>query len=947
MSDDPRVEELLDKLIESDGTPESVCESSPELLSQVRERWRQMCHARDEFDAMFPPLIEQESLAKGPTPTTTSRPEIPGYEVEAVLGVGGMGVVFRAHHLKLNRDVALKMALAGAYAGRHERERFQREAEAVAALRHPNVVQIYDVGESAGRPYFTMEYVEGGSLAQKMAGIPLPANEAAAFLMILAKAVQAAHAAGIVHRDLKPANVLLTAEGTPKISDFGLARRVDGEAGLTRSGAAVGTPSYMAPEQARGHASAVGPAADIYALGAILYAMLTGRPPFIAESAAETILELLSRDPVPPSRLNRKVPRDLETICLKCLHKEPTLRYANASALAEDVERFLRGDPIAARPEGPIARFVRRVRRRPLLFGAMTLAVLSTIALVSGGLWLLSDRAASVRTDDGDLREMEQSLKDGAWPEARAALDRAKGHLGTRIPDSLGRIIDRGTRDLDLGIRLDAIRLSGADTVGGFLVDTDRQYAEVIETAGIGTVHDDPEVVAERIKKSNIRNALVAAFDYWSVSTPDLERRLWAMNVAGKADSEQSGWRRRARDPEVRYSPNGLRKLIATAPVDGVPVSLLLALEATLPINYDEHVAFLKRIQQANPGDCHANQRLGMVLNGNKNFEEAIGYFRAALAVRPGSAAIHNNLGHVLAAAGRRIEAIVEYRRAMELDPTGAPIRLNLILTLSALGRHDEVIAEAPTAIRLDPDSALLHTAYGACLAIKGRDEEALPELQKGALLNPKRFECQNELRGFFIRHGKMNEARNAWQAAIEANPSDHGVCYGYAELCLFLDQKDEYRLARRSLLSTFGNATDPYVCERVARASLLQIATEEEMRQAVALIDRALAADSKYYAGSVPYFHFAKGLAEFRQGHFDRAIMIMRGDASRALGPAPRLVLAMAFHQSGQTIEAVKTLDAATSSYNWKATPVIDQDGWIIHVLRREAENLIRSAAK
>ena len=236
-------------------------------------------------------------------------PRIPGYEVEAVLGRGGMGVVFRARHLPLNRVVALKMALAGAFAGPHERERFQREAEAVAGLRHPNIVQIHDVGESDGRPYFTMEYVEGGSLAQKLAGTPQPARQAAALLATLAEAVQAAHQGGIVHRDLKPANILLAADGTPKITDFGLARRLDSEAGPTQSGTPLGTPSYMAPEQALGKVREIGPATDVYALGAILYELLTGRPPFKAETAAATIQQVLADDPVPPSRLNSKVPR--------------------------------------------------------------------------------------------------------------------------------------------------------------------------------------------------------------------------------------------------------------------------------------------------------------------------------------------------------------------------------------------------------------------------------------------------------------------------------------------------------------------------------------------------------------------------------------------------------------------------------------------------------------
>jgi serine/threonine-protein kinase len=401
--DDPRVRQLLDELLDTDGTPEQVCASCVELLPVVRARWRQMCEARDELDALFPPMTEAGASALAESAGGTSFPVIPGYEIEAVLGVGGMGVVFRARHLRLNRVVALKMTLAGAYAGPRERDRFQREAEAVARLQHSNVVQIHDVGESAGRPYFTMEYVAGGSLAQKLSGLPQPAREAAALVATLAGAIQVAYAAGIVHRDLKPTNVLLAADGTPKVTDFGLARRLDGDTGLTGTGTAVGTPSYMAPEQALGPLHAVGPAADVYALGAILYETLTGRPPFRAESAAETVQQVIARDPVPPSRLNHSVPRDLDTICLKCLRKDPGLRYGSAAGLADDLGGFLRGEAISARPEG---------------VGPVTVLAL---ALVGGGVWALSEqsaaargRAATDRAVDDDLREMAEQVQKAA-----------------------------------------------------------------------------------------------------------------------------------------------------------------------------------------------------------------------------------------------------------------------------------------------------------------------------------------------------------------------------------------------------------------------------------------------------------------------------------------------------------------------------------------------------
>jgi WD40 repeat protein/predicted Ser/Thr protein kinase len=409
MNDDPRIQQLLDELLDSGSTPEEVCGTCPELLPEVRNRWRQICGVQAELDALFPP--EPTTPALRPEPTDL--PQIPGYEVEALLGRGGMGVVFQARHLRLNRVVALKMALTSPYADPQERERFQREAEAVASLRHANIVQIYDVGESDGRSYFTMEYVEGGSLSQKLAGTPQPARQAAALLATLAGAVQAAHQGGIVHRDLKPSNVLLTADGTPKVSDFGVARRMEGASGLTQTGIPIGTPSYMAPEQACGKTGAVGPAADIYALGAILYEVLTGRPPFRAETATETLQQVISQDPVSPSRLNARVPRDLETICLKCLHKEPRHRYRAAAALAEDLRRFLDGRSIAARRMSLPEQAWRWCRRHPGLAASLAGTALTLLAgTVVSLLFAFGEKAAREQAD--------QRKRDAIASEARA-----------------------------------------------------------------------------------------------------------------------------------------------------------------------------------------------------------------------------------------------------------------------------------------------------------------------------------------------------------------------------------------------------------------------------------------------------------------------------------------------------------------------------------------------
>jgi serine/threonine-protein kinase len=356
MAHDARVDELLRELLDSGATPEEVCRDCPELLTPVRAGWHKLRAVQAQLGVLFPesPSVDRanSNVTRFPALPTTELPQILGHEVQELLGYGGVGVVYKAWHLRLHRPVAVKMLLAGAYAQPRELERFVREAETVAALRHPNIVQVHEAGDVDGRPYFTMEFVEGGSLAQKMVGTLQPARQAAALVAKVAEAVHMAHQRGIVHRDLKPGNILLTADGTPKLSDFGLARRLKGTAGLTQTGVPVGTPSYMAPEQAQGEAHDVGPAADTYALGAILYELLTGQPPLRAKTVAATLQLVLTEDSVPPSRLNPQVRRDLETICLKCLQKEPEQRYASAAALAEDLRRFLADEPVLARRVG-------------------------------------------------------------------------------------------------------------------------------------------------------------------------------------------------------------------------------------------------------------------------------------------------------------------------------------------------------------------------------------------------------------------------------------------------------------------------------------------------------------------------------------------------------------------------------------------------------------------
>jgi serine/threonine protein kinase len=375
-------------------------------------------------------------------------PSVPGYEILGELGRGGMGVVYQARQLGLNRTVALKMVLTGAEAGAKTLDRFRAEAAAIARLQHPNIVQIYDVGEAEGRPYFVLEFVAGGSLAQHFQGKPQPVRPAAQMIEVLARAVHAAHASGVIHRDLKPANILLStacglavapseegsakpqaARQVPKITDFGLAKCAGGDPeatdlrGPTVTGELLGTPNYMAPEQAMVPRQPVGPAADVYALGAILYEMLTGRPPFTGETPLATVLQVLHNDPVSVTSLQPNVPRDLQTICLKCLRKDARKRYGSALELAEDVQRFLRDEPIRARPVLAAEKLWRWVRRHPLPAGLLAAGLLApVVALIA--LSLLSARL--VRSNALDSAAQQAELLEEANKEYSRIVQRVE-----------------------------------------------------------------------------------------------------------------------------------------------------------------------------------------------------------------------------------------------------------------------------------------------------------------------------------------------------------------------------------------------------------------------------------------------------------------------------------------------------------------------------------------
>jgi WD40 repeat protein len=403
------------------------------------------------------PQAGEQGQTTPPAPAPSSNgpawPDVPGYEILGELGRGGMGVVYKARQVGLNRTVALKMIHGGAWAEPEALARFRGEAEVAARFQHPNIVQVHEIGDHEGRPFFSLEYVAGGSLANRLAGKPLEPPQAAALALTLARTVQYAHERGVVHRDLKPANILLQIADSslqiaeqstiPKIADFGLAKCLDNDPGRTQSGVILGTPSYMAPEQAAGRAQDVGPAADLYALGTILYEMLTGRPPFRGATLLDTLEQVRGHEPVSPRQLQPKVPRDLETICLKCLEKEPARRYADAQRLADDLERFLDGRPIQARPAGVAERAWKWARRRPalatLLVGGNAALVLILVLLALA----YQARGQSLVAAEKQV-QAEQEAREKAGLAAQAEqVAREKAGLAARAEAGLRRVASR------------------------------------------------------------------------------------------------------------------------------------------------------------------------------------------------------------------------------------------------------------------------------------------------------------------------------------------------------------------------------------------------------------------------------------------------------------------------------------------------------------------------
>ncbi|MEQ1824626.1 MAG: protein kinase [Pirellula sp.] len=683
-------------------------------------------------------------------------PEIDGFDQLEEIGRGGMGVVYRARQRNLDRIVALKLILAGPQAREEEHQRLRAEATAAARVRHPNIVQIYEVAEHAGCPFLVLEYVEGGSLAEHIKGKTLSGPAAANLVATLADAIHAAHIQGIVHRDLKPGNILLsvvnglpftpenelpvsmergrlTSEFFPKITDFGLAKQIDGGSDLTGTGQVIGTPNYMAPEQASGLGKAVGPAADVYALGAILYELLTGRPPFKAAGFLETLEQVRRQDPLPPGKLQPGLPSDLQTICLKCLEKEPRRRYDSADALSHDLRCYLRGEPIAARPVSSLERLIKWSRRKPSVAALFAVTCLGLVGSVFGVLAHNARLRVEVqRATSNEVEAKKQSRRaDANYREARETLNGILNRFeGKRLADvprlkelrrdvlenalAFYQRILQETDQEDPAVRLDtALALEQTSQIQATLGRTAQAKENVrkaIDHFDQLTVQrpNDTEVVSHLATCLSRLGLLTSLQAGPSVGTtkqtlmPDdtatlekaesyLRRAIQLREHLHQAEMEESRWKEELAATHIDLSNvlTGSRKMELASQHIRTALALQTELFATDPTN----ISFAVSLAQA-------HLQIGNVMRGSESLEKVESHYSLAAKLLEGVvgdesketdhaillAQLYVGWGHLLRAQHDRTDETLDlYTRAIRLmnslwerEPNDAKVKLTL-----------------------------------------------------------------------------------------------------------------------------------------------------------------------------------------------------------------------------------------------------------------------------
>jgi serine/threonine-protein kinase len=1023
-------------------------------------------HLRDPEGEALTPVARPGSENMPVSHDSASRLQLHGE-----IARGGMGAVLKGRDTDLCRDLAVKVLLE-THQGKTELvQRFVEEAQITGQLQHPGIAPVYELGQFADkRPYFTMKLVKGKTLAALLAARKEPAEERSKFVGIFAQVCQTlayAHARGVIHRDLKPANVMVGAFGEVQVMDWGLAKVLaeggvadeekaqqhhtvsvirtqrslgssapEGIGSHTVAGSMLGTPAYMAPEQARGEVELIDERADVFGLGAILCEILTGQPPYTGKKAeVQRKAQTASLDDASTRLDGCGAEAELIGQAKRCLAAEPWDRPRDAGQVAAAVAAYqnsvaerLRQAELAQAAEAARAeeaqataaeaeakaRVERRSRRLTLALAASVL--LAGVLGAAGWRWVELDRIGRAAARDARVNAALQeavrlrgqaqgaAVEDlASRAEAVAAAKKAEALLEPGVDPALRQQVDtllaevtaeeRRAREMARAVerdrvlldRLHEIRSANATDPDG--TATDAHYAEAFREAGIDVTVLPPAEAGAMLRDRPTAVALAAMLDYWAAVRRDKRKdaagakRL--IEVAQVADSDPRRREFRAAveqtDKDTRLAV--LRSLSQTARLDELGAVSLDLLGNELRYAGDAAAAekVLRAVQLRYPGDFWVNSDLAGLLEMLGRRGEAIRYYMAARALRPETAfelaltlekngeldaaiLVYENLvrlrpkngnnltrlGRALQARGRGQEAravldaaVDAYRDAIRQNPDSAQAHIVLGNVLREQERVEEAIQEFREALRLSPTSATAHNSLGLALWKMGLLDEALQEYREALRLDPK-LNVQWILRRIMIKQGRGEEVRDAWQKALEANPPEHSAWFGYAELCLFLGQEEEYRRACRALVDRFGASAVQNTAERIGRTCLLLPGSEDELRQATVLIDRAVAALESTPAVYKPWILHAKGLAEYRAGRMDSAIALMTGEASRLPWPSVRLVLAMAQHRQGQKEVARKTLATATLSYKWTAGNANMHDDWIAHVLRREAEALI-----
>ncbi|MGC4033225.1 MAG: serine/threonine-protein kinase [Tepidisphaeraceae bacterium] len=929
MTDEQWIADCVERALVDDLPPGVVCADRPELLAEVTRRLERARGFSNYLDDLFPADVQSDLGRK------LTLPVVPGYTIECVLGQGGHGVVYQAHHEGLGRSIALKMIDAEGPADRQDLARLVREARTLANLSHRNIVTVYDVGEVDGQPYFTMELVEGGSLATKIAGHPMPPREAAQLVCTLADAIQTAHQAGIVHRDLKPANILVTSDGTPKVTDFGLARLfVDDAPAGEDDEPSAGTPAYMAPEQIRGGSDAFAQLFDVYALGVILYEVLVGRPPFAGISAIATQGQVLHAAAVPPRQLRSSIPADLNAICLKCIEKAAFERYPSAAHLADDLRRYLNGYPTLARPLGPLRRWRRFACRHPALLTTLTVA--GTAAAVVGGMLLQTRETDALRRSaaEDDLREVITAQGASRWVDARSALDRAVARFGNATPTDMQSQLDEARRWIDLADRLDKIHLDRmtAGTLPLHREKASAAYAAAFKGEGLEAGARD-EAAVDRLVKSPVRDAICVAVDDWSVSVSSPQQRRWLLKLAQRLDVHADEWTGRIRNAGIWNDPDVLSQLASDVPVRTTTASALLTLADRLRAERGDPRPLLRRVQAAHPSNFFVNLTLSDALLWS-NADQAAAFARAALAARPTAAAGFEAVGSALRQQGKPYDAIGYYDQALQIEPNYSRVRNSLGNALKDVGRFEEAIASFRIAQSQDKTLFWSHRDLALVLRMVGPARDALPGLLEANRLRPNQPLMISALTLARLQSGDDEEAKETARRAVDASP-DPANYVTLATVLAFLED-DTYFSFRTTMLRRFATTTDADAAQAIAIASLLMPTATEELTVVEKLLDVKAAPRAAEAAAFAERDRFARRLLRVRQNRrIPDSLNFAEADSDN--GPGDCLVRALSMAK--RLGEARAELAKAVVGYDWRRTRLLRPEVLAWHVLRREAE--------